>query len=438
MSAISSRRARLARDLTDGLHQQPDDRRIFLIDRTGEALQELDLWAALEEGGATLPPLAGTVLTVKACFDVAGWVTSSASASTAEDAPATTDAPVVAALRAAGAVVAGQTNMTEFAYGALGINSHFGTPRTPLDPRGERVAGGSTSGGAVAAATGLADLSLGSDTSGSARIPAAFCGCFGFKPSHGRYARGGMAFLSPTFDVPGLLANDLAIIERADRVLAGGRPASATPDPRALRYAVPAHLATIELDAEVRAAFDDFVAALEAAGARVETVDLPSLAESAAITVAGGIISAEAHAIHRDRIERRFDLYDPLVGDRIRKGAEVPAHRYVTAIRALAECTARFDREIAGFDGFLLPTTPILAPMLSQLSGLDAYLAANSRAFALTEYANRLDLPSISVPLGRLPTGVMLTGPRGGDAAVLAQAGVLAEIASNSLKRKNP
>lgn len=431
MTTISQRRARLLRDLNNRLHMPQEDRRIFLIDRSEKALAELDLWAALENAGAVLPQLAGIVLTVKSCFDVAGWVTSCGSLATLGDAPAPNDAPVIAALRTAGAVVVGQTNMTEFAYGALGINSHFGTPRTPLDPTGERVAGGSTSGGAVAVATGLADLSLGSDTSGSARIPAAFCGCFGFKPSHGRYDREGMEFLSPTFDVPGLLSSNLATIVSADRVLTGARgtPAGSC-NPRSLRYAVPAHLARIELEDEIRTAFEEFIAALKASGVRIETVGLPSLAESAAISAGGGIISAEAHAVHRDRIAEQFDLYDPLVGDRIRKGADVPAHRYVAALRSLADCAGRFDREIEGFDGFLLPTTPILAPVLSDLADFETYLAANSRSFSLTEYANRLDLPSITVPLGRLSTGVMLTGTRAGDVGVLAQAQILAGIAT--------
>lgn len=425
--SIAERRARLSRDLDRGLHQPPADRRILLIDRSAAALAELDAWAALEDSGAVLPPLAGTVLTVKACFDMAGRVTSSASASTAGDAPAAEDAPVLAALRAAGAVVLGQTNMTEFAYGALGVNSRFGTPRTPLDPAGERVAGGSTSGGAVAAAAGLADLSLGSDTSGSARIPAAFCGCFGFKPGMGRYPREGMAFLSRSFDVPGLLAADLATIARADRVLSG-ESLPAAPDPRALRYAVPAHLAELEMEAPVRAAFEAALAALAARGVQVETAPLLALAEGSAITAAGGLIGAEAHAIHAGRIAARLDDYDPLVGSRILKGGEVPAHRYAAAHWALAECRRRFDAQLAGFDGFLTPTTPILAPRLAEIADMERYLAANLRVFSLTEYANRIELPSISLPLAPLPTGLLLTGARGSDARVLAQAALLADI----------
>lgn len=428
MSPIAQRRTRLGQDLAKGRHKTSDDRRIFLIDRADEALAELDAWTALERIEAVLPPLAGAVLTVKACLDVAGWLTGSGSLATADAAPADSDAPVVGILRAAGAVLFGQTNMTEFAYGALGVNSHFGTPRTPLDPTGARVAGGSTSGGAVAAATGLADLSLGSDTSGSARIPAAFCGCFGFKPSRARYPREGMAFLSSSFDVPGLLSADLALITCADQVLACGQNKRTTrPNPRALRFAVPANIDDLGIEPAVRAAFDAALAALSDHGVRIEEIALPTLGESATITAVGGMIAAEAYTIHRRRLATHLALYDPLVGERIRNGEAVPLHRYITALRDLLACAARFDHQIAGFDGFLLPTTPILAPRLADLTGMEDYLTANARAFSFTEYANRLDLPSITVPLGGLPTGLMLTGTRGGDAAVLAQAQVLAE-----------
>src|SRR4051794_37759446 len=162
---------------------------------------------ALTEAAAVDPslPLAGEVLAVKACFDVEGWTTHAGSAVLADAAVATADAPMVEQLRSAGAILLAQTNMTEFAYGALGLNSTYGTPTTPLCPGDDRVAGGSTSGGAVAVALGAADIALGSDTSGSIRIPAAFVGAAGFKPSQGRYPTGGMIPLSTSFDAPGII-----------------------------------------------------------------------------------------------------------------------------------------------------------------------------------------------------------------------------------------
>ena len=169
----------------------------------------------------TTLPLAGEVLTVKACFDVAGWTTHAGSAVLAGAPPAVADAPIVAALRSAGAILLAQSNMTEFAYGALGLNSTYGTPTTPLRPGEERVSGGSTSGGAVAVALGAADISLGSDTSGSIRIPAAFCGVAGFKPSQGRYPSDGMIPLAASFDAPGLVATTAANLRHIDAALVG-------------------------------------------------------------------------------------------------------------------------------------------------------------------------------------------------------------------------
>ena len=167
--------------------------------------------------GRRAAPLAGATLGVKACFDVAGWVTHAGSRVLAGEPPAARR--IVQALRHAGAALLAQNNMTEFAYGALGLNRWHGTPLTPLMADAPRVAGGSSSGGAVAVALGMATLALGSDTSGSARIPAAFCGVAGFKPSRGRYPDAGMAYLSPSFDVPGILAPDAAACLRVDRAL---------------------------------------------------------------------------------------------------------------------------------------------------------------------------------------------------------------------------
>ncbi len=179
-------------------------------------------------------PLAREVLTVKACFDVAGWTTHAGSAVLADAPPALADAPMVSALRAAGAILIAQTNMTEFAYGALGLNATYGTPTTPLLPDEHRVSGGSTSGGAVAVSLGVADVSLGSDTSGSIRIPAAFCGVAGFKPSQGRYPSGGMIPLAPSFDAPGLIASTAARLA-ADRRRSRRSPGVSPCDPFARR-----------------------------------------------------------------------------------------------------------------------------------------------------------------------------------------------------------
>jgi amidase/aspartyl-tRNA(Asn)/glutamyl-tRNA(Gln) amidotransferase subunit A len=389
----------------------------LLARRDEEALLEA---AALDE----LLPIAGDVLTVKACFDVAGWTTHAGSAVLADAPPARADAPMVAALRSAGAILLAQTNMTEFAYGALGLNRTYGTPTTPLRAGERRVSGGSTSGGAVAVSLGVADLSLGSDTSGSIRIPAAFCGVAGFKPSQGRYPAEGMIPLSPSFDAPGLIATTVSRLRRVDMALVDrdGRQ----PSRRSLadvQVVVPRDaIAAGATDLEVLDRFDQWLGALAEAGVRISEVDLPMLTEASVAARDGFVIAVEAYEWHRELIATEFDRYDPRVGPRIRHGATVLAVDYVAALRRIGECRRRYDAALSDADAIITPTVPVLPPRLADVSSMESYLAMNTEVLRLTEFANRLDLPSVSLPGNSVepePIGLMLTGRRGGDVALL-------------------
>jgi aspartyl-tRNA(Asn)/glutamyl-tRNA(Gln) amidotransferase subunit A len=381
---------------------------------------------ALSEA-ATMDPssaLAGEVLAVKACFDVTGWTTHAGSAVLADAPAATADAPMVGALRSAGAILLAQTNMTEFAYGALGLNSTYGTPITPLRPGERRVSGGSTSGGAVAVALGLADIALGSDTSGSIRIPAAFCGVAGFKPSQGRYPSGGMIPLAASFDAPGVIGSTAAHVRRVDAALVGdaGRASS----PRSLddlhmlipRDAIDAG----ETDPEVLVRFEHWLRLLAAAGVKLTETDLPMLTEASVAAREGSVIAVEAFDWHRDLIAERIDRYDPRVGPRILHGAGVLASEYVAALRKIGDCKRRYDAALEAADALLTPTVPVLPPRIADVQTMPAYLAMNTEVLRLTEFANRLDLPSVTLPgdlTDRQPIGLMLTGRRGGDGALL-------------------
>ncbi len=387
---------------------------------------------ALAEAVAVDPslPIAGEVLTVKACFDVAGWTTHAGSGVLADAPPAGADAPMVSALRSAGAILLAQTNMTEFAYGALGLNATYGTPTTPLRPGEQRVSGGSTSGGAVAVALGVADIALGSDTSGSIRIPAAFCGVAGFKPSQGRYPSGGMIPLATSFDAPGVIASTVAQLRRIDMALVdrAGWPASA----RSLgdiNLLIPRDvIAAGATDPQVLDAFEQWLAVLEAAGMILAEADLPMMSEASIAAREGSVIAVEAYDWHRDLIADQIDRYDHRVGPRIQHGASVLASMYVAAQRKIRECRAKFDAALDGADAVLTPTVPILPPRVADVQTMDAYLAMNTEVLRLTEFANRLDLPSVSLPgnqADRQPIGLMLTGRRGGDDAVLDLAAVV-------------
>ncbi|WP_153102205.1 amidase [Paraburkholderia hayleyella] len=434
-----------SKDASEGVNQQavaraaaratahPDRAHIYLRERFAAAHDEALARDQLAALGVRLP-LDGLTLTVKACFDVAGWVTDAASAVFAGRPAARADAPAVAQLRHHGATLVGHSNMTEFAFGALGVNSTTGTPRTPLDPERQRIAGGSTSGGAVAVAEGLADLALGSDTSGSVRIPAAFCGIVGFKPSSGRISTQGLVPLSSSFDVPGLIARDVTTLLRASGVfgLTAHDTAHDTSAPRAvpdlsgLRLALPLGFAREQCDAEVLAAFDQALHTLHRHGAQIVPTAFTDLHAPARIALESGIIVAEAYALHQPWIHDNLARYDARVGPRILQGEHISAPRYLQGKARLQALAQRYDEEIAPFDALLTPTVPLLPPRLAELDASEAYLRLNARSFSLTELANRIDAPSLSLPLhleqNPTPCGLLLTGRRQHDASLLALA----------------
>jgi aspartyl-tRNA(Asn)/glutamyl-tRNA(Gln) amidotransferase subunit A len=376
-------------------------------------------------------PIAGDVLTVKACFDVAGWTTNAGSVVLADAPAAVADAPMVAALRSAGAVVLAQTNMTEFAYGALGLNDTYGTPTTPLRPGEQRVSGGSTSGGAVAVALGVADLSLGSDTSGSIRIPAAFCGVAGFKPSQGRYPSDGLIPLARSFDAPGLIAPTVERLRRVDMALVDRDPRQVSPRSIAdVRLVMPVDaISAGSTDPEVMDRFDHWLRTLIAAGVTIVEAEFPMLTEASVAAREGSMIAVEAYDWHRDLIATHLDRYDHRVGPRILHGATVLAADYAAAQRRIGDCRQQYDAALDGYDAIVTPTVPILPPRIGDVGTMESYLAMNTEVLRLTEFANRLDLPSVSLAgrfADRAPIGFMLTGRRGQDAAML-DLGVLIE-----------
>src|SRR5690348_6412860 len=226
----------------------------------------------LRKAGYVASPLAGLPVSLKDLFDVSGELTLAGSKALDDLPPATCDAPIVSRLRAAGAVLIGRTNMTEFAFSGVGINPHYGTPGNPYDRR--LIPGGSSSGAAVSVSDGGAVVGIGTDTGGSVRIPAALCGIVGFKPTQKRIPRDGVTPLSTTLDSIGPLANSVACCAVADAVMAGEPPIAPPPIPaEGLRLGVPQSYVLDGLAAEVASAFADACSMLSRAGARI--VDLP-------------------------------------------------------------------------------------------------------------------------------------------------------------------
>ena len=374
--------------------------------------------------GYVASPLAGLPVSLKDLFDVAGRPTRAASSVLAAAPPAAHDAEIVGRLRRAGAVLIGKTNMTEFAYSGLGINPHFGTPRSPYDRATGRVAGGSSSGAAVSVVEDMAVAGIGTDTGGSTRIPAAFCGLTGFKPTARRIPIAGAYPLSFSLDSVGPLARSVACCATVDAVLAGEEPPVLDVPPlRGLRLLAPVNYVRESLDATVEAAFAGALEALRAAGATIVESPLPVLDRLPALQVHGGLPGAEAYWWHRAQLDAHGDAYDPQIARRIRRGGAITAGEYIDLLRGRRAAVAAFAAESEGYDALLWPTVAILPPAIAPLVADDElYARVNVLVLRNTSVINVVDGCALSLPArapGGAPVGVMLAGRGGDDARIL-------------------
>jgi aspartyl-tRNA(Asn)/glutamyl-tRNA(Gln) amidotransferase subunit A len=387
--------------------------------RTAAAAQD-----ALRTAGIAGGKLAGISISIKDLFDVAGEPTTAGSKALRDAPPAQHDAPIVARLRQAGAVIIGKTNMTEFAYSAVGINPHFGTPGNPYDRA--CIPGGSSSGAAVSVADGFAAAAIGSDTGGSVRIPAALCGLTGFKPTQARITRDGAVPLSTTLDSIGPLARSVADCILLDAVLAGEEPPVLPSIPvDRLCLAVPQAPVLDGLDDAVAAAFTRACAMLSRAGARLVDLPLRELGELPALNAQGGFAAAEAYRWHAKLLERRSAEYDPRVSGRIMRGREMSAVHYLDIGEKRAALIAAVERVTAGFHAMLMPTLPIVAPPIAAFADDAEYTRLNLLLLRNTTIINQLDGCAITLPIqrqGEAPVGLTLAGNRGCDRTILAVA----------------
>ncbi|HTP95270.1 MAG TPA: amidase [Burkholderiales bacterium] len=419
-----------SRALTDACLGRIDDAagegaRAFIRVHRDVALASADAYDRLRAAGAALPPLAGIPISIKDLFDVAGEVTRAGSVVLADAPPTPRDAPIVARLRQAGAVIVGRTNMTEFAFSGIGINPHYDTPRNPYDRATGRIPGGSSSGAAVSVTDAMAAAAIGTDTGGSVRIPAALCGITGFKPTARRVPLGGCFPLSRSLDSIGPLAASVSCCALLDAILAGEEYAPPAPLPIAgLRLGVPKDLVLDDLDGEVAHAFARALTRLSAAGARVEEFACPALLDIADINKQGGFAVLEAYALHRRLLAERGDRYDPRVASRILRGREASAADYIDLIDRRAAFIAAAGAQIARFDALAFPTAQLIAPPLADLVADDkTFFNANARALRNTSTINLLDGCALSVPChepGAAPVGLMLAAAAGADRRVLA------------------
>ncbi|MDO8248634.1 MAG: amidase [Rhodoferax sp.] len=360
-------------------------------------------------------PLAGLAVSIKDLFDVAGQTTSAGSVARRDAAPATQDSPAVARLRRAGAAFIGRTNMVEFAFSGVGVNPHFGTPANACASDVPRIPGGSSSGAAVSVATGAAFMGLGSDTGGSIRIPAALNGIVGFKNTARLVPTIGALPLSSTMDTVCALTRSVPDAILAHELLAQ-RQVTRSPAPlSAYRLAVVNTLMLDGLDATVSRAWQRTLTALRHAGARIEDIALSGINDLPEIQASGGFSAAEAYAWHRDLLQRRGQDYDPRVAARIQRGAAMSACDYIELQQARRSWISKMEAAMQGFDAFLSPTVPMVAPPIAEVAPGpehdDAFFRVNALLLRNTSVINMLDGCAVSLPCqapDELPVGLMV------------------------------
>jgi aspartyl-tRNA(Asn)/glutamyl-tRNA(Gln) amidotransferase subunit A len=403
--------------------------RAFLKVYAEQARAEAEHSDRLRRSGVVRSPVEGLPISVKDLFDVGGDVTRAGSKLLANAAPAAADAPAVARLRAAGAVIVGRTNMVEFAFGTTGLNPHYGTPKNPWERKTGRVPGGSSSGAAVAQADGMCAMALGSDTRGSIRQPAALCGVTGWKPTQRRVPREGAFPLSYTLDTVGPLANSVACCAAYDEILAAEpRGAFAALPVKGLRLLLPRGSLMEDLDAEVAAAFDAALKKLSAAGAVITELPVPAFDRQAEYYKHGGLAGAEAYAIHR-RWQDRHAEYDPRIAKRVLLGKDISAADYVDLGLLRAEYVRTVEALAAPYDAMLMPTTPCIAPPIAAVDASDEdYFRWNFRILRNVGVVNFLDGCAVSLPChapGTAPVGLSVFGAAMSDYRVLAAAAAI-------------
>lgn len=387
------------------------------LDDASRALREIS-------GGRIRGPLHGIPVSIKDLIDVAGTPTTSGSNVPARHPDA--DAPVVARLREAGAIIIGKTNLHEFAFGTTSDETAFGSVRNPHDR--SRSAGGSSAGAAVALVEGMCFGSIGTDTGGSIRIPAAACGTVGLKPGYGEVSCDGVVPLSRTCDHTGPLTRRVADARLLFEAMVGRSFAAARPS-RPARLGVPGGYLLARLDHEVRLALGATRNRLEDAGHDLEDFEIPSADITPDVYL--HIVLPEASQYHAPMLATDAERYSPGVRLRLEMGRYVLAEDYVRALELRRVLTAQVDAALDRYDALLLPALAIPAPPLGAGSVLIDGTPEPVRAamLRLTQLFNLTGHPAIAIPAGRtadgLPVGMQLVGRRGGTSELLALAEAL-------------
>ncbi|MBI3330250.1 MAG: Asp-tRNA(Asn)/Glu-tRNA(Gln) amidotransferase subunit GatA [Nitrospinae bacterium] len=379
-------------------------------------------------------PFHGVPIAVKDLFESGGMKTTAGSLLLKDYVPAQ-DATALARLRQQGAILLGKLNLHEFAYGGTGVNPHYGTSKNPWSL--DRVPGGSSSGSGVAVAAGIAFGSLGTDTGGSVRLPAAFCGIVGLKPTYGRCSRAGIIPLAWSLDHPGPMVRSVGDAALMLNVIAGHDPRDPATAPRpvpdythglagdlqGVRIGLPRPVFLDDLDPEVEAAVKGAMRDLESLGARIEIIPLPKMRHAQFISAI--IIAAEAAAYHLESLRMRAHQFGPDVCARLKLGTLLPAWAYLKAQRMREAIRREMVAAMAQVDVLLTPTVAVEAPTIEQctVKSGDPLPPVLTQVARLTRPFNLTGSPVISIPCGftfsGLPIGMQIVGKPFDEAMVL-------------------
>jgi aspartyl-tRNA(Asn)/glutamyl-tRNA(Gln) amidotransferase subunit A len=366
---------------------------------------------ALRKLGVRLGPLAGAPIGVKDIIDVAGQPTRAGSLTRAEAPAASEDAPVVQRLRAAGAIVIGKTHTVEYAFGGWGTNVAVGTPHNPRDMARARAPGGSSSGSGVAVAAGLCPAALGSDTGGSVRLPASFCGIVGLKTTWGLIDKSGVVPLTPMLDTIGPLTNSVADAAALFGVLAPAQDASRAGWTQRLDALARGEVASVsgrriglivnlglDLHDETARVLKQTRERLQKLGAIVTEIRLPQTLRDLAAPC-GELLALDAYRLHGHFAEAEPSRLGAPVRARMLAGRDIPAHRLMNILDDREEKKRDFALLFEKFDALLTPATPSPAPLVADV---DEALSPG----LLTRFVNYADLAALSLPMGATPDGL--------------------------------
>lgn len=395
--------------------------------------------------GVDLGPLQGVPVSVKDLFGVTGTSTYAGSSRPLPD-KWCREGPVVTTLRRQLTVLAGKTHTVEFAFGGLGVNTTWGTPRNPWDPEHHRVPGGSSCGAGISLQEGSAMVALGTDTAGSVRIPASMTGVVGFKTSHGRWSIEGVVPLSPTLDTVGLLARS---VEDASVAFAAIDPTF----PQRGDFVDPIEpvpLSTVVCGIGEPSLWEDCepgilesvktaLNELENAGMTIRDEALPEARDAIELLHLGNVVASELDEFLDAELPEWRSQLDPVVSTRIKDGVDIPAREYLARLRRLQTLSAAMEARFEHCDVVAAPTVPISPPILEEVNTVAQYRPRNLGALRNTCSANTLDLCAISIPTGLdrlgMPVGIQLMAPKGADEWLLGVGLAVERVLGDSLRR---